>query len=163
MEQSASRDPIPFAERDEVDSSANSESDAEASVSKGSTSTSNITTKDAQEKELELAKTETVMVNRLRLLVLTILFMAAATVSVIVYFITIGIENQQFETQFSAAADALVDAFLGISTSRLGAVASLGVAMIAHGVDHRYRWPFVTVVSTKSDLEYRFLPICFST
>ena len=64
----------------------------------------------------------------------------------IVFYITTETEKNEFETQFEDATDKIFEAFEDIGRSRMGAIASLGVAAMAHGLDFRYRWPFVTLV-----------------
>lgn len=102
---------------------------------------------EAKANELDLAKTETAIVARLRFIVLLVLFVSAISVAFVVFHVTSEVENQAFESEFLAAAETLVDAFIDISESKLGAIASLGVAIIAYGIDHRYRWPFISIVS----------------
>lgn len=134
-----------------LDSSGDDESELDGSISKGSSSSSSVSTERViDDAPLALAKTETAVVTKLRLLVFVILVMASVSISLIVYYITAKIEQQEFETQFTAAAEALSEAFVGISKSRLGAISSLAVAMVAHGIDHRKPWPFVSVVSIAS-------------
>lgn len=94
-----------------------------------------------------LAHKETKHVNRLRLLVFLILFAAAVGIAVLVYVIARNSEDVQETTQFQASADRLVDAFARIKSERIAALASLGVASIAHGVDHSRDWPFVSLSS----------------
>jgi hypothetical protein len=40
-----------------------------------------------------------------------------------------------------------LDAFRNIVEQKLGAISAVGVATIAHGVDHARFWPFVTLSS----------------
>jgi hypothetical protein len=95
----------------------------------------------------ELGQQETNNVLRLRLIVFLVLLLAAVAVSVIVYFITTGAEREEADSQFAGAAEKVLEAFLDIVNSKLGAVSSVGVAAIAHGVDHTRTWPFVTLSS----------------
>ena len=45
------------------------------------------------------------------------------------------------------AAKKVLESFMDIVDSKLGAVTSMEVAIIAHGVDHVRTWPFVTLSS----------------
>jgi len=65
----------------------------------------------------------------------------------IVYHITAGALNEKYESEYVAAAQKVTEAFLDIAHSKIGALASLGVAMIAHGIDHPRKWPYVTLSS----------------
>lgn len=100
-----------------------------------------------QKNEEELARQETAAVFRLRFGVFLVLFLAAIAVSVIVYYITSSAAREESKTQFEGAAEKIIESFLEIVDSKLAAVSSLGVASIAHGVDHIRTWPFVTLSS----------------
>jgi hypothetical protein len=100
-----------------------------------------------EQEEVKLAKRETMAVFRLRLLVFIVLLLAAIAVSVIVYYITTGAEHEESKSQYEGASDKVLEAFIDIVDSKLAAVSSLGVAAIAHGVDHIRTWPFVTLSS----------------
>jgi hypothetical protein len=108
------------------------------------TAGSKATEMSAEEKE-ELAQKETRHVFMLRVLVVMVLLLAAVAVSLVVYFITRNAEIDEFETQYTALAETVLRAFEDIVTEKLGAISSVGVAAIAHGVDHRRDWPFVTL------------------
>lgn len=95
----------------------------------------------------ELAKEETNIVFRLRVLVFFVLFLAAVIVCVVVFLITSGSEDEEASTQYEAAAEKILETFVHIVDLKLVAVSSLGVATIAHGVDHTRTWPFVTLSS----------------
>jgi hypothetical protein len=49
------------------------------------------------------------------------------------------------ETQYQGASQQILEAFAAIKTDRISALSSLGVAAIAHGVDHSRSWPFVAL------------------
>jgi hypothetical protein len=96
----------------------------------------------------QLAQKETQDVFLLRVLVVVVLLNAAVAVSVVVFFITKNAEVDEFETQFEALAETVLRAFEDIITQRLGAISSVGVAAIAHGVDRsNIDWPFITLSS----------------
>jgi type II secretory pathway pseudopilin PulG len=95
----------------------------------------------------QLAQKETRDVFLLRVLVVIVLLLAAVAVSVVVFFITRDAEVDEFETQYTALADTVLRAFEDIVTQKMGAISSVGVAAIAHGVDHSERWPFLTLSS----------------
>jgi hypothetical protein len=112
----------------------------------GSSSAGSIA-KDQEEERTTLARNETIAVFRLRLLVFMILLMAAVAVSLIVFFITSGAENKESESQYEGAAEKVLDAFIDIVESKLASMASIGVAAIAHGIDNKRTWPFLTLSS----------------
>lgn len=130
-----------------MDSSSDSESELDLSNSRGSTTTTS--TKEEEEMKIELAKRETVIVTRLRYLVFFILLLAAITVSLIVYHLTSSAEEQEADDQYEGAAGKVMDDFVDGVKAKLGGAASLAVAAIAHGLDNRQRWPFVTLVSDR--------------
>lgn len=103
--------------------------------------------KTTKDEKRQLAQQETLQVFRLRMLVFCVLFIATVAVSAAVYYITTDAEKELANNQFTSAADKVTDAFIDIVKSRLPAVSSIGVAAIAHGVDHYRDWPFVTLSS----------------
>lgn len=54
-------------------------------------------------------------------------------VSVIVFFIMANQESDEYTDEFSAASKKVIEAFLDIAETKIGAVSSLGVALVAHG------------------------------
>lgn len=130
----------------ELDSSDASEDESELGFSQSRESTTTATSRE-EEIKVELAKRETIIVTRLRILVFLVLLLAAISVSLVVYYITTQAENQESDNQYETAADKVLEQFVEGAKIRLGAVASLAVAVVAHGVDHQVGWPFVTVVS----------------
>ena len=116
----------------------------------GSTSLSKSTndeSKLSQEQAEELAQRETEQVFRLRVLVILVLLAAAVAVSYTTYRITKSGEDDEFESAFVGASDKILETFEDILTQKVGAVASLALATVAHGVDHSRDWPFVTLSS----------------
>jgi len=112
-----------------------------------STSTHEANEQTDEEKKVELSKKETEAVFRLRVLVFLILFFASIAVSLIVYFITTHSMDDEYESGYAAAAEKVAEAFMSIAESKIGILATLGVAMTAHGIDHSREWPFVTLSS----------------
>jgi len=94
-----------------------------------------------------LGQAETNAVFRLRLLVFLVMLLAAIVVSVTIYLITSGAEQDEFESQFDGAASKIVETFQNVVHQKVAAISSLAVAIIAHGVDHSRDWPFVTLSS----------------
>jgi hypothetical protein len=86
-------------------------------------------------------------VIRLRVIVFLILIVAAAGVSMLVFFISNNSQRDEFRTQFNGASEQIVEAFEAIKTERVSGLSALGVAAIAHGIDHSKNWPFVTLSS----------------
>ena len=76
------------------DSSNSGKSTAEGSTSNGSS-----------EESSKFVRKETKHVFMLRVIVLSILFAASAAISLVVYFVTSDSEDDNFESQFYAAAD----------------------------------------------------------
>lgn len=101
----------------------------------GGSSTSGGTSNKSEEASSDerLAKKETLAVFRLRLAVFVVLLLAAVAVSVIVYFIAATAESDEYKAQFEGAAKIIERTFIDIVESRLSAVSSLGVAIVAHG------------------------------
>jgi hypothetical protein len=94
-----------------------------------------------------LGQDETNAVFRLRLLVFLVMLLAAIVVSVTIYIITSGAEQDEFEAQFDGAASQVLETFDNVVQQKISAISSLAVAIIAHGVDHNRDWPFVTLSS----------------
>ena len=94
-----------------------------------------------------LGQDETNAVFRLRLLVFLVMLLAAIAVSVTIYIITSGAEQDEFEAQFDGAAGQVLETFDNVVQQKISAISSLAVAIIAHGVDHNRDWPFVTLSS----------------
>jgi hypothetical protein len=123
-------------------------SSQEGSSSKtgGSKSSSDSGTHQTTIKE-RLGQAETNAVFRLRLLVFLVMLLAAIAVSVAIYIITSGAEEDEFESQFDGAASKVLETFDNVVQQKIAAISSLAVAIIAHGIDHSRDWPFVTLSS----------------
>lgn len=102
---------------------------------------------EGEEQKLNLAKNETAAVFKLRLLVFLVLFLASVAVSIIVYLVSASAEKDEYRSQYEGASKKVLESFLDIVDTKLGAVSAMGVAIIAHGVDHLRSWPFVTLSS----------------
>jgi len=85
---------------------------------------------EEEEERVNLADKETTAVFRLRLLVLLALLLAAVAVSVIVYFITSNAEMDEYKNQYAGAEKKVLESFLDIMDSKVGAVSAMGVAII---------------------------------
>jgi len=133
-------------EDDHISSDSSASSDIRESMH-GSTSTQEASKEKDEQEKIELAKKESIAVFRLRVLVFVVLFFASIAVSIIVYFITAGALEDELETQYEGAAKKIIDTFQDIVQNKLGAVSSLGVALIAHSIDHHREWPFVSLSS----------------
>jgi hypothetical protein len=130
---------------DEIDSLSDSSSSSDNDNDTGSSSAGSSADQE-DEKVIQLANRETVIVFRLRLLVFLVLLLASIAVSAVVYTITHDAEEAEAKTQYEGAAERVIDAFIDIVDSKLATVSSLGVAAIAHSVDHDTQtWPFVTL------------------
>eukprot|EP00977_Amphora_coffeiformis_P018149 scaffold6242_cov168-Amphora_coffeaeformis.AAC.1 len=101
----------------------------------------------SSEESSKFVKKETLRVLYLRIGVVLLLACASAAISMVVYFITASAEEENFESQYYAAAEKVTESFLDIATKKMPAVGSLIVAMVAHGQDHENSWPYVTLSS----------------
>ena len=81
---------------------------------------------------------------RIRVIVILVLVAVASAVSAVVFRITKSGETEEFKSQWEGSSQKVLTAFSGI-VHQMGAVSGLGVAIIAHGVDHFRDWPFVTL------------------
>jgi len=99
------------------------------------------------EQKIELSKKETLAVLRIRIFVFFVLLLTSLGVSLIIYNITNRSVKEQYESQYEAAAKKVIEAFLDIAKTKVAALSSLSVAVIAHGIDHSRKWPFVTLSS----------------
>jgi hypothetical protein len=116
-----------------------------ASSKKGGSKTSSDSEGPVQTNKERLGQAETNAVFRLRLLVFLVMLLAAIAVSVTIYFITSGAEQDEFESQFDGAASKVLETFNNVVEQKVAAISSLAVAIIAHGIDHSRDWPFVTL------------------
>jgi Na+-transporting methylmalonyl-CoA/oxaloacetate decarboxylase gamma subunit len=132
---------------DDLDSVSSGGSNGSYDDDRGSSSGGSSSKEQEEEDKIELANRESTIVFRLRLLVFIVLLLAAVAVSLIVYYITSGAEEEESKSQYEAASEKVIEAFKEIVDHKLGAVSSLGVAAIAHGVDHTRNWPFVSLSS----------------
>ncbi|CAB9517391.1 Receptor-type guanylate cyclase gcy [Seminavis robusta] len=107
------------------------------------------TTKSGSEEDddgkLQFAKRETQAVLRLRLLVFDFLIVATIAVSLITYFTSTSAEMAEYNSQYDAAAEKVMDAFMDIAVSKLAAVSGLAVTMAAHAEETQSLFPFVTL------------------
>jgi hypothetical protein len=100
---------------------------------------------DSIKKQLATKATDNLF--RLRIIVVLILTAAATGVSILVFHISNNSQTEEFRTQFNGVSEQIVEAFEAIKTERISGLSSLGVAAIAHGIDHSKNWPFVTLSS----------------
>ena len=93
--------------------------------------TGSCTSANEHEGEKEhLAKNETQAVFRLRLLVFLVLFLASVAVSIIVYMVSVSAEKDEYHNQYRGASKKVLEVFIDIVETKLGAVSSMGVAII---------------------------------
>ena len=91
---------------------------------------------DAEDEREKFSQKETKNVFCLRVLVIIVLFLAAVGVSLVVFLATKGAETEEFENQYEATSNKVLDTFQALVTQKLDAVASLAVAVTAHAVDN---------------------------
>lgn len=99
------------------------------------------------ELENQIATKETEAVFRIRSIVFLVLVASAVAVCLTVFYISRSALEDEYRSQYDGATDRVIETFHDIVENKLGAVSSLGVAMIAHGVDFTRDWPFVTLTS----------------
>jgi hypothetical protein len=92
-----------------------------------------------------LARKETKAVNVLRALVLALLLITATLTSVGVYFYTSNEEKQNFEVEYQANAERIIEAFHYAVVRRLGAINSMATAITSYALDTNQTFPFVTI------------------
>ncbi len=97
------------------------------------------------EQKLQLATKETQAVFRLRLIVLFVLLLASIAVSLIVYNITSNSLEEQTSSDFEGAAKKVTETFMEIAETKIAALSSFAVAVIANSLDMKQEWPFVTL------------------
>jgi hypothetical protein len=94
------------------------------------------------EEKLDLAKRETQAVLKLRLLVFDFLILATIAFGLGAYLWMSTAERREYNAQFEIAAQTVMDAFWGIATHNIPAMAGLALALEIQGGQ---QWPFVTV------------------
>jgi len=99
------------------------------------------------DQKIELSKKETLDVLRIRIFVFFVLLLASVAVSLTVYQITKRSVKDEYESQYEAAAKKVLEAFLDIAKSKVAALSSLSLAVIANGMDQSSHWPFPTLSS----------------
>ena len=94
----------------------------------------------------QISKKESQAVLRIRVLVILALMGAAAAVSIVVYYITMKAQKEEFHIQYDGVAEKLLQSFADI-IFEMGAISGLAVAVSAHSIDNHSAWPFVTLSS----------------
>ncbi|CAB9498657.1 Receptor-type guanylate cyclase gcy [Seminavis robusta] len=94
----------------------------------------------------EISSKETLAVLRLRQTVALILMLATVTVSLLIYLIRKNGEAQEFQNQYDAAADKIIESYEDI-IHKMGAISGLGVALASHSMGQKTfsEWPFVSL------------------
>ena len=87
---------------------------------------------DIQDEKDHIGGKETRAVCHLRILVILVLITCATAVAVTIYNLTYRSEVNAFETQYNGASEKVLKAFEDIIRVKLGALASLTVAMTTH-------------------------------
>jgi hypothetical protein len=128
------------------DGNSSSQEGASSKTGESKNSSEDGSTVHATHKE-RLGQAETNAVFHLRLVVFLVMLLAAIAVSVTIYIITRGAEQDDFESQFDGAASKVLETFNNVVHQKVAAISSLAVAIIAHGIDHSRSWPFVTLSS----------------
>jgi hypothetical protein len=92
-----------------------------------------------------LARKETKRVNVLRVLVLVLLLVTATLTSVGVYRYTSHEEKQNFEVDYQANAERIIESFHNAVVGRLGAINSMATAITSYALDAKQTFPLVTI------------------
>jgi hypothetical protein len=92
-----------------------------------------------------LARKETKAVNALRVLVLVLLLATATLTSVGVYLYTSNEERQDFEVDYQANAERIIESFHDAVVRRLGTINSMATAITSHALDTKQTFPLVTI------------------
>lgn len=91
-----------------------------------------------------LTQKESTQVFRLRVIVILILIAAATSISVSVYYIMRTGQLEQFETEFYATADKIIDRLQDVMIE-ISAVSGLAVVATADAEENGRKWPFVAL------------------
>jgi hypothetical protein len=92
-----------------------------------------------------LATKETKAVNVLRALVLVLLIIMATITSVGVYLYTSNEEKYDFEVEYQANAERIIESFHDAVVRRLGAINSMSTDITSYALDTEQAFPFVTI------------------
>jgi hypothetical protein len=92
-----------------------------------------------------LAKKETKAVNVLRALFLVLLLVMTTLASMGVYLFAANEEKHNFEAEYQANAERIIESFQGAVASRLGAINSMSTAITSYALDAKQTFPFVTI------------------
>jgi hypothetical protein len=92
-----------------------------------------------------LARKETKAVNALRALVLVLLLLTATITSVGVYLQISNEEKHDFEVEYQANAERIIESFHDAVVRRLGAINSMATAITSYTLDTKQTFPFVTI------------------
>jgi hypothetical protein len=101
--------------------------------------------KDCELDYKTLARRETKVLNVLRVLVLVLLLVTTTLTSAVVYFHTSNEETKNFESDFQANAQRIVESFHDAVERRLGAINSMATAITSHALETKQTFPFVTI------------------
>jgi hypothetical protein len=93
-----------------------------------------------------ISKHETNAVRKQKYIVLAVMIVAAIAVCIVVHTMTKKSENENFDSNFVGAAEKLIASFRDV-LDKGGSISSLDVAYTIHSLDHKDRWPFVTLTS----------------
>jgi hypothetical protein len=92
-----------------------------------------------------LARKETKAVNALRVLVLLLLLLMATLTSVGVYLHISFEEIHDFEVEYQANAERIIESFHDAVVRRLGSINSMATAVTSYALDTKQTFPFLTI------------------
>jgi len=100
------------------------------------TGTPSLSEEEDRKNKLDVARKETAAIMRLRVMVFSVLILSALAVSIIIFKVTKTAQEEEFIKQYEGSAKLVMDTFTEILETKLGAVSSMGVAIIAHSLDN---------------------------
>ena len=92
----------------------------------------------------QISRKESQAVLRLRILVIIVLLGAAAGVSIVVYYVTMRAQQEEYRIQYEGVSEKVLQSFSDV-IFQMGAISGLAVAASAQSVDYNSEWPFLTL------------------
>ena len=93
----------------------------------------------------KLVSSETKAVTCLRIGLAAVLLTATIVSALGIYFLTSGLEQDEFEDAFADNSAKLLEAFQSVADRRLGAIQAFAASVTAHAVSTNATWPFVSI------------------
>jgi hypothetical protein len=103
------------------------------------------TTPTSEETEESIAKNETKAVRSLKFVVFAVMILSTIGVALAVYFYISGSETAEFESEFTDAANKVLEGIGASLYKTLGAVDAYTVSIVSFARATNQTWPFVTI------------------